>query len=592
MPPSLSGVPGSCLSIPCRFSFPDELRPTSIRGLWFFGSPYPRSYPPVVARSRGGAVHESFQGRAVLIGDPNLRDCSLLLDPLGSEMGGKYYFRGDLGGYNQYSFSEHVTVEVVAEPLLELPPILVAGLEAELRCRIPDSCPRLRPRLLWDGIQDLPDHSQWESRDEASGAASVLASLRFRPRRQDGGRSLRCHAAFDNSSLALQAEVELDVEFPPQVLSVQGPPQAPAGSPLTLLCEAEGRPSPLLSWFRGAELLREEPGASRLELPLPRLSPAHAGTYTCVAENRHGVDNRSLELEVHYPPLPPQVTGSLRALAGDPLRVTCSARGHPPPALTLTRGRRLVAVGAGPEPEVTLERQGAGPRDGGGYECRAENQYGHSSLGFNITVEFPPQLLGSSHCTVTSSDGARCRCSAWAVPAPTVTFELPSRNVTVTEGHGDFRLVPGGAADDDVTSGAVTTAMLSLRGALEPELSIICRAGNGHGSVRGQLRFRYPGGLVWAKVGPVGAVVAFAIIIALVCYLSQSRRKKAAGSPAVTPGQGAEPEPEQRPLQARWLRWALQGGEGPGAPPDPAPPPKLSRDPPEEPPEYAEIRVK
>lgn len=34
-----------------------------------------------------------------------------------------------------------------------------------------------------------------------------------------------------------------------------------------------------------------------------------------------------------------------------------------------------------------------------------------------------------------------------------------------------------------------------------------------------------PGGLVWAKVGPVGAVVAFAIVIALVCYLSQSRRK-------------------------------------------------------------------
>lgn len=30
---------------------------------------------------------------------------------------------------------------------------------------------------------------------------------------------------------------------------------------------------------------------------------------------------------------------------------------------------------------------------------------------------------------------------------------------------------------------------------------------------------------MWAKVGPVGAVVAFAILIAIVCYISQTRKK-------------------------------------------------------------------
>ncbi|NWS50720.1 SMP protein, partial [Probosciger aterrimus] len=70
------------------------------------------------------------------------------------------------------------------------------------------------------------------------------------------------------------------------------------GSALELSCEAEGRPPPLLSWFRDSELLREEPGASRLDLPLPRLAPGDAGTYVCVAENRHGTDNRSLQLHV------------------------------------------------------------------------------------------------------------------------------------------------------------------------------------------------------------------------------------------------------------------------------------------------------
>ncbi|NWS50813.1 SMP protein, partial [Probosciger aterrimus] len=115
-------------------------------------------------------------------------------------------------------------------------------------------------------------------------------------------------------------------------------------------------------------------------------------------------------------------------------------------------------------------------------------------------------------------EGARCVCSAWAVPEASVSFELPWLNATVTEGHRDLTVM---AAPGPAT----VTGILTLRGALEPRAAVVCRARNPHGSVREQLRFQHPGGLVWAKVGPVGAVVAFAIVIALVCYLSQSRRK-------------------------------------------------------------------
>ncbi|XP_030330691.1 myelin-associated glycoprotein, partial [Strigops habroptila] len=386
MPPAVAGLSGTCVSIPCRFAYPEELRPASIHGMWYFGSPYPKNYPPVVARSRPGAVHESFTGRAVLLGDPGIRDCSLLLGPLSTELAGKYYFRGDLGGYNQYSFSEHATLEVLEEPVLEVPPELVAGEEVELRCRVPDNCPQLRPRVTWEGIQELPDVSEREAREDAAGAASILALLRFRVRREDGGRRLGCRVAFANSSLAFEATVALDVQFSPQVLSVQGPSEAVEGSALELGCSAEGRPPPLLSWFRGAAVLREEPGASSLELPLPRLTPGDAGTYVCVAENRHGSHNRSLQLHVAFSPRRPWLNGSLWAVAGEPLAVTCGARSHPAPIVTLTRGRRLVAA-AIYEPLLTLRVPAARPEDAGEYQCRAENQHGHSSIAFNITIE-------------------------------------------------------------------------------------------------------------------------------------------------------------------------------------------------------------
>ncbi|NWX38414.1 SMP protein, partial [Notiomystis cincta] len=55
------------------------------------------------------------------------------------------------------------------------------------------------------------------------------------------------------------------------------------GAQVDLGCSAEGRPPPLLSWFRGPQVLREEPGVASLRLHLAQVSPRDSGTYTCVA---------------------------------------------------------------------------------------------------------------------------------------------------------------------------------------------------------------------------------------------------------------------------------------------------------------------
>ncbi|NXU21469.1 SMP protein, partial [Pardalotus punctatus] len=68
--------------------------------------------------------------------------------------------------------------------------------------------------------------------------------------------------------------------------------------------------------------------------------------------------------------------------AGDPLSVTCGARSHPAPIVTVAHGRRVVAT-AVYEPQVRLEVAAAAPEDAGEYLCRAENQHGESSVAFN-----------------------------------------------------------------------------------------------------------------------------------------------------------------------------------------------------------------
>lgn len=131
MPSSISAFEGTCVSIPCRFDFPDELRPAVVHGVWYFNSPYPKNYPPVVFKSRTQVVHESFQGRSRLLGDLGLRNCTLLLSNVSPELGGKYYFRGDLGGYNQYTFSEHSVLDIISESpaVVQAPGAAAAGQE-------------------------------------------------------------------------------------------------------------------------------------------------------------------------------------------------------------------------------------------------------------------------------------------------------------------------------------------------------------------------------------------------------------------------------------------------------------------------------
>ncbi|NWY08380.1 SMP protein, partial [Nothoprocta ornata] len=149
-----------------------------------------------------------------------------------------------------------------------------------------------------------------------------------------------------------------------------------------------------------------------------------------------------------------------------------------------------------------------------------------------------PTVLPASRCSPAAPpapggappEGLRCLCAAAGSPPPAVAFELPGRNATVGPGHPAFAPGPpddlSGDVSDDVSAAGVTvTALLTLRGPLEPRLAVLCSARNGLGAAGRRLRFHHAEGLVWAKVGPVGAVVAFAVVIAAVCYVSQSRRR-------------------------------------------------------------------
>ncbi|KAM9049046.1 myelin-associated glycoprotein isoform 3-T3 [Megaptera novaeangliae] len=473
MPSSISAFEGTCVSIPCRFDFPDELRPAVVHGVWYFNSPYPKNYPPVVFKSRTQVVHESFQGRSRLLGDLGLRNCTLLLSNLSPELGGKYYFRGDLGGYNQYTFSEHSVLDIINTPNIMVPPEVVAGTEVE------------------------------------------VSLLHFVPTREANGYRLGCQASFPNTTLQFEGYASLDVKYPPVIVEMNSSVEAIEGSHVSLLCGADSNPPPLLTWMRDGTVLREAVTES-LSLELDEVTPAEDGVYACLAENAYGQDNRTVGLSVMYAPWKPTVNGTVVAVEGETVSILCSTQSNPDPILTIFKEKQILATVIY-ESELQLELPAVMPEDDGEYWCVAENQYGQRATAFNLSVEFAPVILLESHCAA-ARDTVQCLCVVKANPEPSVAFELPSRNVTMNETEREFVY--------SERSGLLLTSILTLRGQAQAPPRVICSSHNLYGTKSLELPFQGTHRLMWAKIGPVGAVVAFAILIAIVCYITQTRRKK------------------------------------------------------------------
>ncbi|KAM9037358.1 myelin-associated glycoprotein isoform 2-T4 [Sarcophilus harrisii] len=527
MPSTISAFERTCVSIPCRFDFPDELRPAVIHGVWYFNSPYPKNYPPVVFKSRTHVVHESFQGRSRLLGDLGLRNCTLQLMHLSPELGGKYYFRADLGGYNQYTFSEHSTLDIINSPSIVVPPEVVAGTEVEISCMVPDNCPELHPTLSWLGHDGLGAPAVLGRMREDGGTWVQASLLHFVPTREANGHRLGCQVTFPNTTFQYEGYASLDIKYPPLIVEMNTSVEAIEGSQVSLLCGADSNPTALLTWMRDGAVLREAVARS-LALELEDLTPQEDGIYACLAENAYGQDNHTVGLSVMYAPWKPSVNGTVVAVEGEAVSILCSTQSNPDPILTIFKEKQILATVIY-ESQLLLELPAVTAEDDGEYWCVAENQYGQRASAFNISVEFAPVILLDSHCAAVR-DMVQCVCAVKSNPEPAVAFELPSRNVTVNETEREFVY--------SERTGLVLTSILTLRGQVQAPPRVVCSARNLYGTKTLELPFQGASRLMWAKIGPVGAVVAFAILIAIVCYITQTRRKKnMAESPSFAGGE-------------------------------------------------------
>ncbi|XP_012286670.1 peroxidasin [Orussus abietinus] len=162
------------------------------------------------------------------------------------------------------------------------------------------------------------------------------------------------------------------------------------GDDVTLICRAEGTPSPRLSWWRDGERI-ETGGRTFVEdsataLRILATKDSDSGRYVCQAENENGLAEASADLRVlsQDPSLDPQdlirftnVPLSQSVRPGEDVTLICTAEGRPPPRLSWWRNGERVREGGRTFVEnsgTSLKILAAKESDSARYVCQGENE--------------------------------------------------------------------------------------------------------------------------------------------------------------------------------------------------------------------------
>ncbi|XP_062817338.1 roundabout homolog 3 isoform X1 [Anolis carolinensis] len=211
------------------------------------------------------------------------------------------------------------------------------------------------------------------------------------------------------------------------------------GEPATLNCKAEGRPTPIVEWYKDGERVetdKEDPRSHRMLLPSGSLfflrivhgrrSKPDEGVYVCVARNYLGEAvsrNASLEVAILRDDFR-QAPSDVVVAAGEPAVMECiPPRGHPEPTISwkknnvrITDKDERITIRGG-----KLMMSNTRKSDAGMYICVATNMVGErdSEPAELVVFERPTFIKRPINQVVLAEDTVNFQCEVQGDPVPT-----------------------------------------------------------------------------------------------------------------------------------------------------------------------------
>ncbi|NXC07268.1 SN protein, partial [Orthonyx spaldingii] len=286
-PESLQAVAGSCLVVPCTFSYPAEVTAADgIVAIWY--KDYNDQRTLVFHSATPQEVDPRFGGRAQLLGDPTARNCTLLLRGVTPGDSGPYRFRFEIIKGDRWSAERDVTLSVSED--LEGPRVTgseeqTEGQRSTLECSTPYVCPWGDIVLHWQGydprLSEVSGHVQLDT-----GGVGHQLNLTSSFSWKDHSKKLLCEVS--QGSRRASTEVVLRVRHTPKDTRVSLSPSSGnigVGDAVTLSCEVGSShpPASAFRWYKDGVAV----GTERV-LALRGVRRQDHGRYHCEAQNALG----------------------------------------------------------------------------------------------------------------------------------------------------------------------------------------------------------------------------------------------------------------------------------------------------------------
>ncbi|MEE6484551.1 hypothetical protein FKM82_013906 [Ascaphus truei] len=239
-------------------------------------------------------------------------------------------------------------------------------------------------------------------------------------------------------------------DFPPRIVEHPSDHIVSKGEPATLNCKAEGRPTPIIEWYKDGERVetdKEDPRSHRMLLPSGSLfflrivhgrrSRPDEGIYVCVARNYLGEAvsrNASLEVAILRDDFR-QTPNDLVVAAGEPAVMECiPPRGHPEPTISWKKDNGRISD---KDERITIRggklmMSNTRKSDAGMYICVATNMVGErdSEPAQLVVFERPTFVRRPINQVVLADDTVDFQCEVQGDPVPTARWrkeegELP-----------------------------------------------------------------------------------------------------------------------------------------------------------------------
>ncbi|TMS11328.1 Myelin-associated glycoprotein [Larimichthys crocea] len=235
-PGSITGMRGSCIIVPCSFSYSTS-QPANLRVIWYLFQI--NGYPPVFDERQ--TVFSKFRGKTSLIGSVTERNCSLKIDRLEmSHNQDRIYPWVDKNPITSYhtvghTFYDKTSLLIVSdhaqEPQLSIVGIPRVGEQSHVSCNVRHTCISAPPVLTLNGlsgsdrtVDTLVSDGIWERKVERI----------WTVKEQD--QSVKCTVRYQGGQQAT-SELKLNVECPyEEIKMTEKPGEATEGVANSVIC--------------------------------------------------------------------------------------------------------------------------------------------------------------------------------------------------------------------------------------------------------------------------------------------------------------------------------------------------------------------